>query len=118
VKYLYVHVLFTLLEHGMKMQNYYTYILSGQEYGPIFVEAVQDIIARIVAHKRGHLSEAAYRIDRLVYVERHNTKQAAEARVMALKSASREWVDALIERSNPYWQDLAAVETSKQARAA
>jgi len=104
VKYLYVHVLFTLLEHGMKMQNYYTYILSGQEYGPIFVEAVQDIIARIVAHKRGHLSEAAYRIDRLVYVERHNTKQAAEARPD--------------ERSNPYWQDLAAIETSKQARAA
>lgn len=91
------------------MKNYYLYILGGQDYGPIFIESVQDLVGRIRAHKRGHLSVEAHRIDRLLYIEKFDSKQAAEARVSALQNASRTWVDALIERSNPEWLDLAAI---------
>jgi len=100
------------------MQNYYTYILSGQNYGPIFIEAVQNITARIAQHKRGRLSVDAFRIDQLVYMEKHSSLEAAEARVKALKSASREWVDALIERSNPEWLDLDHSKTTSMKLAA
>jgi len=100
------------------MQNYYTYILSGQDYGPIFIEAVQDLVTRVVAHKRGHLSVDAFRIDQLVYVEKHSTLRAAEARVTALKSASREWIDALVERTNPNWLDLTQSEPATIRKAA
>lgn len=98
--------------------QYYTYILSGQSYGPIFIEAVQDIAARIVQHKRGRLSVDAFRIDQLVYIETHDSENAAMTRVKALKSASREWVDALIERSNPNWVDLAEAQTARKKHAA
>lgn len=89
------------------MKNYYLYILGGQDYGPIFIESVQDIVERVRAHKRGHLSVKAHRIDRLLYVEKHTSKEAAEKRVKALQSTSRTWIDALIERNNPDWIDLA-----------
>jgi len=89
------------------MKNYYLYILGGQDYGPIFIESVQDLVGRIRAHKRGHLSVEAHRIDRLLYVEKHSSKRAAEDRVQALQTASRTWIDALIERQNPNWVDLA-----------
>lgn len=89
------------------MKNYYLYILGGQDYGPIFIESVQDLVERIRAHKRGHLSVEAHRIDRLLYVEKHDSKEEAKKRVAALQSASRLWVDALIERQNPNWVDLA-----------
>lgn len=89
------------------MKNYYLYILGGQDYGPIFIESVQDLVGRVLSHKRGHLSVKAHRIDRLLYVEKHQSKEAADKRVKALQNASRDWVDALIERKNPDWLDLA-----------
>ena len=98
--------------------TYYTYILSGQNYGPIFIEAVENISPRIAQHKRGRLSVDAFRIDRLVYVEKHESLHAAQMRVKALKSASREWVDALIERRNPDWTDLAAMTVRNRKIAA
>ena len=100
------------------MKNYYLYILGGQDYGPIFIESVQDLIGRILAHKRGHLSVEAHRIDRLLYVEKFTSKEAAEAKVKALQSASRAWIDALIERQNPDWLDLAVTSASPSKIAA
>jgi len=95
------------------MTNYYLYILGGREYGPIFIESVQDLIGRVLEHKRGHLSVEAHRIDRLLYAEKHPSKEAAEKRVEALQNASRSWVDALIERQNPDWLDLAVSDPDK-----
>jgi len=99
------------------MKNYYVYILGGQDYGPIFIESVQDIVGRIRDHRRGHLSVKAHRIDRLLYVEKHNSKKAAEKRVEALQNASRAWVDALIECRNPDWTDLALKASKTQIAA-
>jgi len=100
------------------MTKHYTYILSGQSYGPIFIGAAQDIVARVSCHKRGHLSVDAFRIDRLVFVEEHGSERAAEARAKALKSASREWIDALVEKSNPDWRDMAAATQKRDLKAA
>lgn len=100
------------------MKNYYLYILSGREYGPIFIEVTSDLKARMKSHKAGHLSQNAFRIDQLVHIEHFSNRKGAEDRMKALKTASREWVDALIERQNPYWYDLltpANVETKKAA---
>ena len=100
------------------MKNYDLYILSGREYGPIFIEMTSDLKARMKSHKAGHLSQSAFRIDQLVHIERFSTHKAAAARVKALKSASREWVDALIERQNPYWYDLMIPAKTEIKRAA
>lgn len=89
------------------MTEHYLYILSGQGYGPLFIESTSRLQQRLKEHKSGHLSQAAYRIDRLVYAERYDTATQAALRVQALRAASREWTQALIERHNPNWIDLA-----------
>jgi len=88
------------------MKNYYLYILAGQAQGPIFMEVTSDLLSRMKSHKSGYLSQTAFRIDQLVHIEQFSTYTSAKKRVEALKSASREWVDALIERKNPHWIDL------------
>ena len=62
------------------MKNYDLYILSGREYGPIFIEMTSDLKARMKSHKAGHLSQSAFRIDQLVHIERFSTHKAAAAR--------------------------------------
>ena len=96
------------------MTDHYVYILTGQDCGPIVIETTSDLKARVKEHKCGHLTQAVFRIDRFVYVERYDTASMAEDRMRALRSASREWINALIERRNPNWIDLA--EQAKTAR--
>lgn len=100
------------------MTSHYVYILAGKNYGPIYIEHVQDIVARIRDHKRGYLSQDDFRIDRLVFLEKHATKSAAMTRANALRKASREWVDALIERKNPNWLDIVAIKPATDKLAA
>ncbi len=47
-----------------------------------------------------------YKIDRLIFVEHHETAPDAIAREKQLKGWSRAKNIALINRSNPYWRDL------------
>ena len=100
------------------MKHHYTYILSGPAYGPIFIGTTRNLKRRLFTHRAGRMSVEAFRIDRLVYVERHDSIEAATTRAEALKSASREWVDALVERKNPDWRDLAEIAKQKLTQAA
>lgn len=100
------------------MKKYYVYILSGQTYGPVFIETTSDLMGRMKAHRVGHLSENSFRIDQLVHIEQFDSSIAANARKAALKSASREWIDALIERDNPNWSDMLAPVKADARRAA
>lgn len=95
------------------MRKHYTYILSGQSYGPIYIGSAHDIEAEILRHKRGRLSIDAFRIDQLVYIEEHDSEHQASLRALSLKKASRQWIDALVEKSNPSWMDL-GVEPAKR----
>lgn len=100
------------------MKKHYVYILSGQNYGPIFIGTTRHLSRRLSQHRIGRASIASFRIDRLVHAERFDSIEAASARAEALKLASREWVDALVERRNPHWRDLAAsamVEAQQKA---
>jgi len=100
------------------MTHHYIYILAGKSYGPIFIGTTRDLKRRLSQHRFGHATVDAFRIDQLVYVERHDTIEAATSRAEALKSASREWVDALVERKNPDWCDLAELARKRLQRAA
>ena len=99
------------------MKKHYVYILAGRTYGPLFIETTSNMTQRMNSHRSGHLSQSAFRIDQLVHVEMFDSALAAEARLKALKSSSREWIDALVERQNPNWVDLLTVP-SENRRAA
>jgi len=82
------------------------YILSGTLPGPVFIGATPDLLCRMTQHRSGKIRQSQFRIDRLVYTEHYDCAFKAGARVRALKSASREWLDALITSKNPSWQEL------------
>lgn len=100
------------------MKHHYTYILAGQTYGPVFIGTARDLKRRLFQHRAGRASVDAFRIDQLVYVERHNSIEAATTRAESLRLASREWVDALVERKNPDWRDLAELAKERLVQAA
>ena len=93
------------------MKNHYVYILSGASYGPIYIGTTRKLTQRLSQHRMGRESVTPFRIDRLVHIERYSSIEAATERTQALRSASREWVDALVARKNPEWRDLAAAAT-------
>ena len=88
------------------MSEHIVYILSGAQPGPVFINSTPDLLRRMTQHRSGRIKQSQFRIDRLVYVERYDCAFKADARVSALKSASREWLDALITARNPTWQEL------------
>ena len=49
---------------------------------------------------------AKYELDKLVYFEQHSNAESAIKREKRLKSYLRQWKIDLIEKSNPYWNDL------------
>jgi len=88
------------------MSEHIVYILSGVQPGPIFINSTPDLLRRMTQHRGGKIRQSQFRIDRLVYVERYACAFKAQARVRALKAASREWLDALITSHNAGWEDL------------
>ena len=88
------------------MSEHIVYILSGAQPGPVFINSAPDLLRRMAQHRSGRIKQSQFRIDRLVYVESYDCAFKADARVRALKSASREWLDALITSRNPAWQEL------------
>jgi predicted GIY-YIG superfamily endonuclease len=88
------------------MSKHSVYILSGLAYGPVFIGSAGDLSIRLYQHRCGKVSHMASRIDRLIYVEPYDCAFKAATRARALRTASRQWLDALIASQNPAWLDL------------
>jgi len=92
------------------MTDHILYILSnplnGVKAGPVFIGETSDLLYRMTQHRSGRPQHPAFALDRLVYTESYDCQYKAQARVGALKSASRQWLDALITSHNPAWAEL------------
>ena len=90
------------------MKNYYVYILANQRNGTLYVGVTSDLVRRIWEHKNkihpGFTSK--YNITKLVYYETHHDIKHAIHREKRLKEWRRKWKIHLIDKSNPYWNDL------------
>lgn len=90
------------------MKSFFVYILASRQNGTLYIGVTSDITKRIHEHK----TKAAdgftkkYGIDMLVYLEAHDTAEAAILREKQMKEWKRAWKVALIEKSNPEWRDL------------
>ena len=89
-------------------RTYFVYILSSRSRN-LYAGVTSDLIRRMWEHRThavpGHT--ARYRIDRLVYFEAFADPASAIAREKRIKGWLRSRKIALIERSNPTWEDLA-----------
>src|SRR5438445_103381 len=84
------------------------YILASDLNGTLYVGVTGDLARRIWLHKTGEVEgfTARYDVHRLVYVEFHDSMEGAIVREKQIKKWRRIWKLALIEKTNPQWQDL------------
>ena|SRR5450631_134845 len=90
-------------------KRYYVYILSSKSR-VLYVGMTGVLAARIMQHKARETDGFArrYHVDRLVCYEVFRYVNNAIARETEIKGWRREKKVALIEASNPLWNDLAA----------
>ena len=85
------------------------YILASRRHGTIYIGVTSDLMARIYQHRTGALPgfTSNYAVHRLVHFEMFGDMDAAIRREKQLKAWRRAWKIALIEESNPFWEDRA-----------
>jgi len=87
----------------------YVYILASRRNGTIYIGSTTDLPKRIYEHREG-LADGftkEYGVKRLVYVEAHDDISDAIVRERRMKEWHRDWKIRLIEKENPFWEDLA-----------
>ena len=92
----------------MRLRQPCAYILASKRNGVLYVGVTSDLIQRVWRHRSGFVSSftrfhGAYN---LVWYELHETMESAITREKSLKKWHRRWKLELIERTNPYWNDL------------
>jgi putative endonuclease len=85
------------------------YILASRRNGTIYIGVTSDLMTRLQQHRTGATPGFAskYGVCRLVHFEQYDDMPAAISREKQLKAWRRAWKVALIERQNPFWEDLA-----------
>lgn len=88
------------------MDRFFVYILSNRSR-KIYTGVTNDLEGRVAKHKAGigSVFTAKYRIHRLVYFEEYSSINDAIAREKEIKDWPRAKKVALIESTNPTWDD-------------
>ncbi len=86
------------------------YILASQTAGTLYIGVTSDLVRRISEHKNDLYSgfTKKHKVHRLVYHETFGSIETAIEREKKLKKWCRQWKIALIEKDNPYWEDLSS----------
>lgn len=86
----------------------YVYMLASQKNGTIYIGVTNSLGRRVPEHKAGQGSRftARYGVRRLVWYEEHFDIRDAIQREKSLKRWPRAWKIALIEKTNPDWNEL------------
>ena len=90
-----------------RMKTYAVYILASSS-GVLYIGVTNDLESRVLQHKnKAHPGfTARYNVNKLVYFEFFSHVSAAIAREKQLKGWLRKRKIALIESTNPHWNDL------------
>lgn len=89
------------------MQSY-VYILASKRNGTLYIGVTSDLIKRIWEHKSDLVQgfTKQYQVHDLVWYETSENMESAIVREKQLKEWKRQWKIELIEKLNPYWNDL------------
>ncbi|WP_233843834.1 GIY-YIG nuclease family protein [Dyella sp. 2HG41-7] len=92
----------------MRSRQPSVYILASRRNGVLYVGVTSDLVQRVWQHRSGFISSftRAHAAYCLVWYELHETMESAISREKLLKKWHRQWKLELVERFNPYWNDL------------
>ncbi len=86
----------------------YVYILASKTAGTLYIGVMSDLVKRGDEHKDeihpGFTQQ--YKVHKLVYYREFGNIEEAIAWEKKLKKWRRAWKIALIEETNPHWDDL------------
>ncbi len=84
------------------------YIMASGRHGTIYIGVTSDLTRRIYEHREGLIAGFSkdYGCKQLVWYEAFDLMTDAIQREKTLKHWVRAWKVNLIERENPYWDDL------------
>ncbi|TAN06451.1 MAG: GIY-YIG nuclease family protein [Rhodanobacteraceae bacterium] len=84
------------------------YILASDRNGTLYVGVTSNMVQRVWQHRNGVVEgfSKEYRTHKFVYFEQHVTMADAILREKQIKKWNRAWKLELIEKANPYWNDL------------
>jgi putative endonuclease len=90
------------------MRGGWVYIMTNRPNGTLYTGVTSDLPRRIWEHRNGVLEgfTKRYKLNRLVYAERHEDIRLAIQREKTLKTWPRAWKVRLVTASNPEWEDL------------
>jgi len=90
------------------MRTGYVYIMASKRHGTLYIGVTSNLIERVTQHKEGHGSAFVkkYAVTMLVWFEELTLVTDAIQRETSLKRWPRRWKVAMIEKTNPEWQDL------------
>jgi putative endonuclease len=83
-------------------------MLASRRHGTLYIGVTSELLRRVGQHREGVHGGFTkhYGVKRLVWIEWHDSIEAAIHREKRLKKYKREWKINLIERENPDWIDL------------
>ena len=86
----------------------WVYIMTNRKFGTPYIGATTDLLRRVWEHKNEIVPSftAEYHLHLLVYFEEHQDMYRALQRERTMKHWGRAWKVALIEQTNPEWDDL------------
>lgn len=89
-------------------KTFYVYILASACYGTLYTGVTSDLIKRVWQHREGVADgfTKKYGVKHLVWSEAHTDAISAITREKQIKKWNRAWKINLIQKENPYWQDL------------
>jgi putative endonuclease len=87
---------------------YFVYILASQRHGTLYVGVTNNLVRRIHEHREKLIEgfTSQYNVTRLVWFDQTDSVEEAITHEKKLKRWRREWKTALIEKTNPAWDDL------------
>ena len=93
----------------MRTRGPCVYILASGFNGTLYTGVTPNLVQRLHQHRNGEVAgfTSANGIARLMWFEMHETMEAAIRREKSIKRWRREFKMNLIERDNPFWDDLA-----------
>jgi len=92
----------------LRRYTYFVYVMTSKRNGTLYIGITNELIYRVDQHKVGIIKgfTQKYKVHNLVYYEETDSVEAAILREKQLKKWKREWKIDLIEKRNPYWNDL------------
>jgi len=87
---------------------FYVYIITNKPLGTIYLGQTDDLVKRMWQHKNKVRSGFAsrYNLDKLVWFEVFDTREAAFTIERRMKTWKRQWKINKIEETNADWNDL------------